>query len=573
MPPTLREVLLARIVALPERAQAVIGVAAVAGRRVDHDLLARVAAMDQADLLDALRTAVGSQVLVTGSETAGGGDSDYAFRHALLQEAAYDDLLPGERQRLHRAFAEALAERGPGSGAIAAGHWAELAYHWSAARDDRRAFEASIRAGEAAARAFAFADARRHDEHALELWPTIDDPVELAGIDRVALLDRAAIAAWLAGDPRRSVVLRREAVAALGPDADPIRVGTMLEQLGRALWTNGESEAALEFHEKAVAVMPTDPPTPARARVLSGYGQILMLLDRWTESTRICEEAVAMAREVGARQVEGHALNTLGLDLAAAGRCSEAIASLEAAIGIAREVANADDIGRAYVNLGEAKFYCGDVHGAEEVVREGIVVTDEVGISRTYGHFIRENGIAYSYDLGDWDTADALAVESLALQPPGRAARRYGLTRWVPLLVAHGDERAESKLEELRQMVDGLTVETQFNTPLRMAAVEDALWRGEPDAALKTAQDGLREVADREWPRYHLRLHRVAMRAAADVAEVARARRDGPKEDAAIRAGAELWTSLEPIIADNRTRQTGWPPKRPNRRSPRSRRN
>ena len=229
-----------------------------------------------------MRTAVGSQVLVTGSSAADSSDGDYAFRHALLQEAAYDDLLPGERQRLHRAFAEALAERGPGSGAIAAGHWAELAYHWSAARDDRRAFEASIRAGEAAAAAFAFADARRHDERALELWSSVDGPEELAGIDRVALLDRAAVAAWLSGDARRSVVLRREAVAALGPDADPIRAGTMLEQLGRALWTNGETEDALEAHEEAVAVMPADPPTPARARVLSGYGQILMLLDRWS---------------------------------------------------------------------------------------------------------------------------------------------------------------------------------------------------------------------------------------------------------------------------------------------------
>ena len=174
LPPTLREVLLARIVALPEPAQAVIGVAAVAGRRVDHDLLARVAAMNDPDLLDALRTAVGSQVLVTGSSAADPAEGDYAFRHALLQEAAYEDLLPGERQRLHRAFAEALAERGPGSGAIAAGHWAELAYHWSAARDDRRAFEASIRAGEAAAAAFAFADARRQDERALELWSSVE---------------------------------------------------------------------------------------------------------------------------------------------------------------------------------------------------------------------------------------------------------------------------------------------------------------------------------------------------------------------------------------------------------------
>ena len=236
---------------------------------------------------------------------------------------------------------------------------------------------------------------------------------------------------------------------------------------------------------------------------------------------------------------------------------AEAVASLEEAIRIAREVANADDIGRAYVNLAEAKHYCGDTHGAAEIVREGIVATDEVGISRTYGHFVRENGVAYAFELGDWDRADKLAEESLALQPPGRAPRRYGLTRWVPLLVAQGKEEAGFRLEELRQMVDGATVETQFNTPLRTAAVEAALWRGEPDVALKVAQDGLREVADREWPRYHLRLFRVAVRAAADVAEVARARRDQQREASAILAGAELRSWLEPVLADARARQEG----------------
>ncbi len=109
------------------------------------------------------------------------------------------------------------------------------------------------------------------------MWSSVDRPEDVAGFDRIALLDRAAIAAWLSGDARRSVVLRREAVATLGPDLDPIRAGTMLEQLGRALWTNSETEAALKVHEEAVAVMPPDPPTPALARVLSGYGQILML--------------------------------------------------------------------------------------------------------------------------------------------------------------------------------------------------------------------------------------------------------------------------------------------------------
>ena len=224
--------------------------------------------------------------------------------------------------------------------------------------------------------------------------------------------------------------------------SDPIRAGTMLEQLGRALWTNSETEAALKAHEEAVAIMPADPPTPALARVLSGYGQILMLLDRWTESLAVCERAVAMAREVGARQVEGHALNTLGLDRAVIGDCANATAPLEEAIAIAREVANADDIGRGYVNLCEAKRYCGDIRGALETVREGLVAADEVGINRTYGAFIRSNGVAYAFELGEWDEASRgrrrASRPCRPGVPSGATACRAGCRSWSP----QGDERA-----------------------------------------------------------------------------------------------------------------------------------
>jgi DNA-binding CsgD family transcriptional regulator/tetratricopeptide (TPR) repeat protein len=553
LPPTLREVLLARIVAMPEPAQRVVGVAAVAGRRVEHDLLARVAAMDDSDLLEALRTAVGAQVLVTESD-GGAGDSGYAFRHALLQEAAYDDLLPGERQRLHRAFAEALAERGPDSGAIPAGHWAELAYHWSAARDDRRAFEASIQAGEAAASAFAFADAQRHDERALALWSTVEGPADLAGIDRVDLLDRAGGAALLAGEGHRSVALRREAVAALGPNANPIRAGTMLERLGRALWINGESEAALEACEAAVAVMPADPPSPERARVLAGYGQILMLLDRWLDAVAMCEQAVAMARQVGARQAEGHALNSMGMALAAEGRCAEGVTALEEALRVAREVANADDIGRAYLNLGEAKFYCGETRGALDLVREAVPATDAIGITGTYGRLVRDDGTAVAFELGEWAEAHGLAEESLAIRQGTQYQQRYALSRWVPLLVARGDERAEARLEELRVLLDGFPAETQFNSPYRVAGAEAALWRSEPEVALQTIREGLAEIGGRShW--YHVRVIRMGMRAAAEVAEVARARKDPKGEQAAIRASADLWEALQPILAMTHARQ------------------
>jgi DNA-binding CsgD family transcriptional regulator/tetratricopeptide (TPR) repeat protein len=535
--PTLRDILLARIAAAPDRAQAVIDVAAVAGRRVDHDLLAAVAALDEADLMDGIRSAVSARLLVAEAEPD--SPEAYAFRHALVQEAAYDELLPSERRRLHLAFAEALSTRGPGSGSSFAGYWSELAYHWSAARDEPRAFAAAVRAGEAAEATFAFADARRHFEQALEAWSAVPDPAALAGMDRVTLLARAAQAAWLAGDARRAVAWLRAAVADLDPQVEPVRSAELLSDLGHALWNMGDS-AALATCEQAVAMMPTDRPIAARARVLAGYGQLLMLVDRCRESLVACEAAIEIARAVGARQFEGHALNTRGLDLAAEGRYAEAVESLTAALEIAREVANADDIGRAYVNTSEILARCGRLDEAAAVIEEGIAVADAVGIASTYGRFIRSDGVQIAFDRGAIDDARRLMVERLAADPNAIQARRYALARYVGTLVALGDESAAPTLQELARSLEGAPIEAQFHAWYWLAQMESDLWAGRPAAALALAQAALRALADNEWTWCRIRVTRVGMAAAADVAELARARRDPAGAAAAIRIGEAM---------------------------------
>ena len=187
---------------------------------------------------------------------------------------------------------------------MAAGHWAELAWHWSSARDTANAFEASVHAADSATRAFAFADAQRHGERALEMWPSVADAEARAGTDKAAFLDLVAQAAWLASDSRRAVALRRAAVAEL-QEAEPLRLGIAQERLGRALWYHGDTEAALEAHEEAIALIPEDPPTPELARVLAGYGQILMLLDQWAEAVEVLTRAVDIARAVkGVTQIQ-----------------------------------------------------------------------------------------------------------------------------------------------------------------------------------------------------------------------------------------------------------------------------
>ena len=103
LPSNLRDVLNLRLEALPDDARGVLRVAAAAGRRSGHRLLAAVAGLPEPALVEALREAVAQHVLVQDAD-------GYAFRHALLQEAAYADLLPGERTALHLALAEALRD-------------------------------------------------------------------------------------------------------------------------------------------------------------------------------------------------------------------------------------------------------------------------------------------------------------------------------------------------------------------------------------------------------------------------------------------------------------------------------
>ena len=211
----------------------------------------------------------------------------------------------------------------------------------------------------------------------------------------------------------------------------------MLERLGRALWVNGETEAALEAHEAAVADHAGRPADAGLARVLSGYGQILMLLDRWSESLALCERAVAIARDVGARQVEGHALNTLGLDLAVVGAVPDAISPLEEALAIAREVANADDIGRGYVNLCEAQRFCGDLRGATRGRPRGAGRGDEVGMTGRTGRSSARTASRTPSILATGRRRDSGPRRaSRPCQPRTAPQRRYGLSRWVPLLVA-----------------------------------------------------------------------------------------------------------------------------------------
>ncbi|NUQ98962.1 MAG: AAA family ATPase, partial [Streptomyces sp.] len=242
VPSGLADVLLIRIEQLSDTAQQVLRTAAVAGRRVEHDLLREAVGLPEDELEAALREAIGRQLLVPG-------DADtYAFRHALAREAVYTDLLPGERARLHGAFARLLAGRGHRAESAA-----ERAHHYRESHDLAEALAASLEAAGHAGRVGAPAEELRHLESALDLWESVDPAARPAGdgIDRVTLTLRASAAAAHAGDSHRAVSLTRAALAGIGQDTDSELAARVRYTLAGNLMSVDSMTAAFSFSSEA----------------------------------------------------------------------------------------------------------------------------------------------------------------------------------------------------------------------------------------------------------------------------------------------------------------------------------
>ena len=190
VPDHLSDLLLARIDALDEGPRALLRMASVNGTRLDTETLAELAGLDQAQMEGYLREALDANVL---RQAAG----SLEFRHPLLREAAYDDLMPDERTRIHGRLAEILqarvdADPDPGVAALS-----RLAFHWNAAHDLPRTLSASVQAGLAAKRLGA-AEALTQFERALSLWDRVPDAQAVAGrpqAEIVVLLGRGGVRA------------------------------------------------------------------------------------------------------------------------------------------------------------------------------------------------------------------------------------------------------------------------------------------------------------------------------------------------------------------------------------------
>ncbi|HEX7146942.1 MAG TPA: response regulator transcription factor, partial [Actinomycetota bacterium] len=441
--------------------------------------------LPEPELLSALREAVSAQVLVVDA-----GDGTYGFRHALVKEAVYGELLPGERTRLHARFAAALAARDV---AADPGPAAELAWHWYAAHDLERALPAAVAAGLAAERAYAFAEAQRQFERALELWDRTgghEHTGPRVGMDKAELLARAGEAAANSGAAERAVALVRSALAELDPAAEPLRAAQLTERLAFHLRIAGRP-GAFEAYQEAVRLVPPAP-SAARAQVLAGLGQALMLRARFAEAASVCEEAIAVARQVGARVVEGHALNSLGTAIVRLDQVDRGLACLEDARRLAAELGAAKDEARACVNLSDILEDLGRLEESLTVATEGMEVASAAGLRRTFGAFLAGNAASTLCNLGRWEESARLTDAYLELGDDEDLNTVTLRQSRAVLDAGRGDfANALAHVGAARRLSGDMFIAVQYAPVLSAVEAEVAAWQGRLDEAAAAVAGGL----------------------------------------------------------------------------------
>jgi DNA-binding CsgD family transcriptional regulator len=503
LPPSLRDILLARVDLLSGDARNVLRVASAAGSWVPDDLLAVVAALPEDRLYAAVREIVEHQLLIVDPTGRG-----YAFRHALARDAVYDDLLPGERARLHRAYAQALErdERIAGPEVT----WAAmLAHHWAAAHDLPRALAASVRAGFAAANAAGPAEAQRHLELALELWGEVPGAAGHARVAHADVLEAAALAAHHAGAVERGLALTDEALAELGAGGPPERRAVLLARRARMVRDLARGDDGTSDLEKALALLSDEQPTRVTAQVLAALARTRLLADDLHGARAVAEQAVKTADAVGALEESCDAAVSLGSAMSILGDPESGLDLVRDAGQRAREAGLAWTALRGTINLTDRLAFCGRHDEAIAVAQEGREYAEQSGLARTAGAYLRANEVESLLRVGRWREAAVQAAPGT--EAPGLFAGGFALIRGeLHALCGHRKE-AERELAEARQQLPGES-SRQFALPLAWLEAELARLSGELDRAHAVLEPAIEAIEPREVDRYSWAILWLAMR-------------------------------------------------------------
>lgn len=467
--------------ALPSDAALALQAASVAGSEFDLAMLSEVLAWGEDRILEAIETLLSRWLLHEGTGMA---MRDLAFAHPVIRETLYNDLAPGERQRLHRQWARALKQSGQGQVD------AEIAHHWNMAKEWELAADRWLRAGFAAAQQYAYPEALdywRRAQLALRRLP--NEPNEGLGIRLCNMLLARADIHHLQGDSELRWVDLDTAQALASRIDNPTLSNRVAVKRAYHLNMDGDYEQAIELG-KRVADRTSDGDRRLKARALAEWGFAHYFRGEHLEAMRVLERALASEPESSA--IRATILSTLSYVYYHVDDYARSLAYREQAIRIRRELAIVPRLAEDLTDMGVLYLRLGDTDQAAQYLAEALATSVQAH-SKVAESYARNQLGELAAAQGDLEGALDQYHKSLQLQREtgSRRGEASALSNAGAVQVAMGDfQTAEIQLEQAAVIQESIGYAKGLaETQCRIANLR---WiTGRPDLALEACQFAL----------------------------------------------------------------------------------
>jgi DNA-binding SARP family transcriptional activator len=398
LPARVEAVIARRVDRLDGVSRAILSAASVEGELFTAEVVAEVLSLAERLLLSSLSEQLGKQhrlVRERGEVKVGHGYlSSYQFSHALFQQYVYRQLSPGERRRLHREVAGALASlHADDLDRVVV----QLAHHYAAGGDGGKAAPCWRRAGELAFQKASLPDAARHYRSALAHWPPEDEN------GRAGILCRLGECQWILGQQPEAIETLRASHDMFQRLGDNQGAAKTQRLLGRVYWESGQQEKAGRSFRSALAIAELEPESEELGWALAGMATYQMQVENWDESIRSGEKALALARRLGVKELVIQCLCDLGSALSSKGDWG-GLAMEKESLQLALALNRPHDAGRGYLYYGEGLLYLGDYEQARDIFEEAIAYTRQMNVP-----YITDGALRMLAEVewltGDWSSA------------------------------------------------------------------------------------------------------------------------------------------------------------------------
>ncbi len=337
VPDTIQGIIMARLDRLGEEGKRTVQLASVIGRQFLRRLLERIAGLtgELEGLLGELKSLeiIYEQGLLP--------EPAYIFKHAVIQDVAYNSLLVQRRKELHRAVGLAIEELYPHR---LTEHYEELAHHFGHAEEWSKAMHYGALAGDRAAHRFANAEARR------------------------------------------LYALAADAAAKAVPGPGPGELASLLRRYGTTLTVLGEYEEAATMFHRALELVRSVADREREIDILVALSALNVFFHRPEPAVHYTDQALSLARTVGDRGMEAYCLSQrVQVVTAGYGQLPEASADMEEALRLCREIRNPRHLAQALAWIGGALQWKSDFARALPYLIEAAEVAEHEHAGLQFG--------------------------------------------------------------------------------------------------------------------------------------------------------------------------------------------